>query len=95
MSGRRRSHDQAGEVLGVAAIVAVHGASVPWGLLEASDVIIVPARRVPHLLRGLPAMLGPERVAWPTEPGCGSTPPPDSRPACASPSPAGTNGRSG
>ena len=76
--------DQADEVLAitdiqVAAIVAVHGASVPWGLLQADGVTIVPARRVPDLLRALPPMLGPERVpGWRTEPGCGSAPPPDS-----------------
>jgi hypothetical protein len=61
--------DQADEILGiaditVAAIVAVHGASVPWGLLQADGVIIVPARRVADLLQALPSMLGPERVAW-------------------------------
>ena len=61
--------DQADEVLGVAditvaAIVAVHGASVPWGLLQADGVTILPARRLPNLLQGLPPMLGPERVAW-------------------------------
>jgi Nuclease-related domain len=61
--------DQADEVLGiaditVAAVVAVHGASVPWGLLQADGVTIVPARRVPDLLQALPPMLGPERVAW-------------------------------
>jgi hypothetical protein len=61
--------DQADEVLGVAdvqvaAVVAVHGTAVPWGLLQADGVTIVPARRVPDLLQGLPAMLGPERVAW-------------------------------
>jgi hypothetical protein len=61
--------DQADEVLGVAevqvaAVVAVHGASVPWGLLQADGVTIVPARRVPGLLQALPPMLGPERVAW-------------------------------
>ena len=47
--------DQADEVLGVAdvqvaAIVAVHGASVPWGVLRADGVTIVPARRLPDLL---------------------------------------------
>jgi hypothetical protein len=47
-----------------AAVVAVHGASVPWGVLQAEGVIIVPVRRVPDLLRALPAMLGPERVVW-------------------------------
>jgi hypothetical protein len=61
--------DQADEVLGVAdvqvaAIVALHGASVPWGRLEADGVTVVPARRVPGLLQALPPMLGPERVAW-------------------------------
>jgi Nuclease-related domain len=61
--------DQADEILGiaditVAAVVAVHGASVPWGLLRADGVTIVPARRLPDLLQALPPMLGPERVAW-------------------------------
>jgi hypothetical protein len=61
--------DQADEVLGVAevqvaAVVSVHGASVPWGLLQAEGVAIVPARRVPGLLQALPSILGPERVAW-------------------------------
>jgi hypothetical protein len=61
--------DQADEALGVAditvaAVVAVHGASVPWGLLQADGVTIVPARRVPGLLQALPPRLGPEQVAW-------------------------------
>jgi Nuclease-related domain len=61
--------DQADEVLGVAdvqvaAIMAVHGASVPWGRLDTDGVGVVPARRVPDLLCALPAILGPERVAW-------------------------------
>jgi hypothetical protein len=61
--------DQADEVLGiadlqVAAIVAVHGASVPWGALRAEGVTVVPARRLPDLLCLLPPVLGPERVAW-------------------------------
>ena len=61
--------DQADEILGiaditVAAVVAVHGASVPWGRLEADGVTIVPARRLPDLLQALPSILGPERVAW-------------------------------
>ena len=52
--------DQADEVLGiadvqVAAIVAVHGASVPWGRLRADGVTVVPARRLPDLLQALPA----------------------------------------
>jgi hypothetical protein len=61
--------DQADEVLGVAdvqvfAVVAVHGAAVPWGVRQADGVTIVPARRVPDLLQALPPILGPERVAW-------------------------------
>jgi hypothetical protein len=61
--------DQADEVLGVAditvaAVVAVHGASVPWGVLQADGVTIAPARRMPDLLGALPPRLGPERVAW-------------------------------
>jgi hypothetical protein len=61
--------DQADEVLGiadltVAAIVAVHGASVPWGALRSEGVTVVPARRLPDLLGALPPVLGPERVAW-------------------------------
>jgi hypothetical protein len=60
--------DQADEVLGVAdiqvaAVVAVHGAPIPWGMLQADGATIVLAQRVPDLLQGLPAMLGPERVA--------------------------------
>jgi hypothetical protein len=65
----RWAADQADEVLGIAdvqvvAIVAVHGANVPWGRLQADGVIVAPARRVPDLLQALPSMLGPERVAW-------------------------------
>jgi hypothetical protein len=61
--------DQADEVLGIAdltvgAIVAVHGASVPCGRLETDGVTVAAARRVPDLLRALPPILGPERVAW-------------------------------
>jgi hypothetical protein len=61
--------DQADEILGVAevqiaALVAVHGASVPCGRVQADGVTVAPARRVPDLLRALPPVLGPERVAW-------------------------------
>jgi hypothetical protein len=61
--------DQADEILGiadvrVAAIVAVHGASVPWGLLRAEGVTVIPARGLPGLLQTLPPILGPERIAW-------------------------------
>jgi hypothetical protein len=65
----RWAADQADDVLGVVdvqvvAIMAVHGANVPWGQLTADGVIVAPARRVPDLLQALPAILGPERVAW-------------------------------
>src|SRR5829696_4802928 len=61
----RWAADQADQVLGVAdvqilAIMAVHGAKVPWGQLTADGVIVAPARR----MQALPAILGPERVAW-------------------------------
>jgi len=61
--------DQADEILGIAdiqvpAIVAVHGAIVPWGRVHADGVTVIPARRVPDLLQALPPILGPERVAW-------------------------------
>jgi hypothetical protein len=65
----RWAADQADGVLGVAdvqvvAIMAVYGANVPWGRLAADGVIVAPARQVPNLLRALPTILGPERVAW-------------------------------
>jgi hypothetical protein len=61
--------DQVNQVLGVAdvqvaAIVAVHGAHVPWGRVEASGVTVAPADRVPDLLRALPRVLAAEQVAW-------------------------------
>ena len=60
--------DQAAQVLpdpGVAVlpVVAVHGAQVPWGKVVIDGVPVVPARRLPSMLRQLPAVLGPERVA--------------------------------
>jgi hypothetical protein len=59
--------DRAARVLpdpGVAVvpIVAVHGAQVPWGKVVMDGVPVVPARRLPSMLRALPAVLGPERV---------------------------------
>jgi hypothetical protein len=59
--------DQAAQVLpdpGVAVvpIVAVHGAQVPWGKVVTDGVPVVSARRLPGMLRQLPAVLGPERV---------------------------------
>jgi hypothetical protein len=74
----------------VVPIVAIHGAQVPWGKVVTQGVPVVAAKRLPSMLRQLPAVLGPERVpAWPTSPGSASTPPPDpcglpgrSRPCC-------------
>jgi hypothetical protein len=61
--------DQADEVLGVAdvqvaAIVAVHGASVPWERIVVDGVTVTPASRVPDLLLALPPVLGWDRVGW-------------------------------
>jgi hypothetical protein len=61
--------DQAARVLpdpgmAVVPIVAVHGAQVPWGKLVTEGVPVVTARRLPSMLRQLPVVLGPERVAW-------------------------------
>jgi hypothetical protein len=44
-------------------IVAVHGAKVPWGKVVGDGVPVVTARHLPGMLRQLPAVLGPERVA--------------------------------
>jgi hypothetical protein len=76
--------DQADEALGmadvqVAAIIAVHGASVPWGRLLVDGVTFASARRVPHLLQALRRSSDlSESPGWPTGPGCASAPPPDS-----------------
>ncbi|MDF2744020.1 MAG: hypothetical protein K0S88_5397, partial [Actinomycetia bacterium] len=60
--------DQAAQVLAdpdvvVLPLVAVHGAQVPWGKVVMNGVPVVPARRLPNMLRELPAVLGPERIA--------------------------------
>jgi hypothetical protein len=60
--------DQAAQLLpdpGVAVvpIVAVHGARVPWGKVVVEGVPVVRAGRLPSMLRQLPAVVGPERVA--------------------------------
>jgi hypothetical protein len=47
----------------VVPVVAVHGVQVPWGKVVADGVPVVAARRLPSMLRQLPAVLGPERVA--------------------------------
>jgi Nuclease-related domain len=49
--------------MAVVPIVAVHGAQVPWGKVITQGVPVVSARRLPSMLRALPAVLGPERVA--------------------------------
>jgi Nuclease-related domain len=61
--------DQAAQVLVdpdvvVVPIVAIHGAQVPWGKMVTNGVPVVTARRLPSMLRVLPAVLSPERVAW-------------------------------
>jgi hypothetical protein len=61
--------DQAAQVMpdpGVAVvpIVAVHGAQVPRGKVVTDGVPVVAAQRLPSMLLALPAVLGPERVAW-------------------------------
>jgi Nuclease-related domain len=61
--------DQAAQVLpdpgmAVVPIVAVHGAQVPWGKVVMNGVPVVAARGLPSMLRALPAVVGPERVAW-------------------------------
>jgi hypothetical protein len=60
--------DQAARVLTdpdvtVVPIIAIHGAQVPWGKVVMDGVPVVAARRLPRMLRQLPAVLGPERVA--------------------------------
>jgi hypothetical protein len=60
--------DQAAQVLPdpgvvVLPIVAVHGAQVPLGKVVMDGIPVVAARRLPSMLRQLPAVLGPERVA--------------------------------
>jgi hypothetical protein len=47
----------------VVPMVAVHGAQVPWGKVVTHGVPVVAARRLPSMLRQLPVVLGPERVA--------------------------------
>jgi hypothetical protein len=56
-----RAHDRERDV--VVPVVAVHGAQVPWGKVVMQGVPVVAARRLPSMLRQLPAVLGPERVA--------------------------------
>jgi hypothetical protein len=48
--------------IAVVPIVAVVGAAVSYGQVTAHDVTVVPARRLPGLLRSLPPTLTPERA---------------------------------
>jgi hypothetical protein len=50
-------------VVVVVPIVAVHSAQVPSGKVVVDGVPVVSAKRLPGMLRQLPAVLGPERVA--------------------------------
>jgi len=43
-------------------IVVVVGAMVPYGQVTAMDVTVIPARRLPGLLRSLPPTLTPQRA---------------------------------
>jgi hypothetical protein len=60
--------DQAAQVLTdsdvvVVPIMAVHGTQISQGKVVMDGVPVVAARRLPSMLRQLPAVLGPERVA--------------------------------
>jgi hypothetical protein len=48
----------------VTPILAIQGATIPWGHLRVDRVTILPARHVPQLLRTLRPVLDSERVAW-------------------------------
>jgi hypothetical protein len=48
--------------IAVVPIVAVLGAMVPYGQVTSMDVTVIPARRLPGLLRSLPPTLTPERA---------------------------------
>jgi hypothetical protein len=60
--------DQAAQILPdpdvvVVPVMAVHGAQIPWGKVVTQGVPVVAARRLPSMLRALPAVLAPGRVA--------------------------------
>jgi hypothetical protein len=44
--------------------MAIHGAQVPWSKVVIDGIPVVPAKRLASTLHLLPAVLGPERVAW-------------------------------
>ena len=76
--------DQADEVLGVAdvqvaAVVAVHGAASPGACCRPTASPSSRPGGCPTCCRRCRRSLGPSGwPGWPTEPGCGSAPPPDS-----------------
>jgi hypothetical protein len=51
------------DVVVVVPVMAVHGAQIPWGKVVMNGVPVVAARRLPSMLRALPAVLAPGRVA--------------------------------
>jgi hypothetical protein len=44
-------------------VMAVHSAQVPWSKVVVEGVPVIAARCLPGMLRALPTVLGPERVA--------------------------------
>ena len=50
--------------MAVVPIVAVHGAQVPWDKVVPTAFRSCPPGACQALLLALPAVLGPERVAW-------------------------------
>jgi hypothetical protein len=69
LSATRWEADKVQATLGVAdidvvPIVAVVGAAVPWGQVSIHGIPVVAAHTLPGMLRALPPVLAPERVAW-------------------------------
>jgi hypothetical protein len=58
----RRYGTPGGHAAPVVPIVAVVGATVPFGEVTAHDVTVIPVQRLPGLLRNLPPTLTPERA---------------------------------
>jgi hypothetical protein len=50
-------------VIGPSGVFVIDSKQVPWGKVVMDGVPVVSARRLPSMLRALPAVLGPERVA--------------------------------
>jgi Nuclease-related domain len=58
----------------VVPVMAVHGAQVPWGKVVTQGVPVVAARRLPSMLRQLPAVPGARAGRCPGRPGAGPFP---------------------